>query len=104
MFVAPMLYGIHAVITGISMALSYGLGARDGFSFSAGFFDFVLNWGLATKPWLLLIIGAVFGVLYYFLFRFAIRKWNLRTPGREPDDAEVDAAMVADRSVRRTDN
>ena len=95
MFVAPILYGVHALLTGLSMSLSYALGARDGFAFSAGAFDFVLNWGLATKPWLLLIIGAGFGVIYYFLFRFAIRKWNLRTPGREPDDAAVDEAMVA---------
>ncbi len=95
MFVAPVLYGIHAVLTGASMALSYGLGARHGFTFSAGAFDFVLNWGLATKPWLLLIIGAAMGVIYYFVFRFAIRQWNLRTPGREEDAEAEDAAMTA---------
>ncbi len=95
MFAAPVLYGMHAVLTGGSMALSYGLGARDGFGFSAGLFDFVLNWGLATKPWLLLIIGAGFAVLYYFLFRFAIRKWNLKTPGNEEDAVAEDEAMTA---------
>ncbi|MCU0301807.1 MAG: PTS transporter subunit EIIC [Candidatus Nanopelagicales bacterium] len=95
MFVAPLLYGLHAVMTGISMAVSYGLGARQGFTFSAGAFDFVLNWNIATKPWLLLIIGAVLAPIYYFLFRFVIRKWNLRTPGREEDAAAEDAALVA---------
>ena len=95
MFVAPLLYGVHALLTGASMALSYGLGARDGFGFSAGLMDFVLNWGLATKPWLLIIIGVGFGVLYYFLFRFAIRKFNLRTPGREEDAETIDAEMTA---------
>ena len=95
MFVAPLLYGVHALLTGASMALSYGLGARDGFGFSAGLMDFVLNWGLATKPWLLIIIGVGFGVLYYFLFRFAIRKFNLRTPGREEDAEAIDAEMTA---------
>jgi PTS system N-acetylglucosamine-specific IIC component len=95
MFVAPLLYGAHALLTGASMALSYGLGARDGFGFSAGLMDFVLNWGLATKPWLLIIIGLGFGVLYYFLFRVVIRKFNLRTPGREEDAEAMDAQMVA---------
>jgi PTS system N-acetylglucosamine-specific IIC component len=95
MFVAPLLYGVHAVMTGLSMAISYGLGARQGFTFSAGAFDFVLNWNIATKPWLLIIIGLVIAPVYYFIFRFAIRKWNLRTPGREEDAAAEDAALVA---------
>jgi N-acetylglucosamine PTS system EIICBA or EIICB component len=95
MFVAPLLYGLHAVMTGISLALSYGLGARQGFTFSAGAFDFVLNWNIATRPWLLLIIGAALAVVYYFLFRFVIRRWNLRTPGREADAESQDAAAVA---------
>jgi PTS system N-acetylglucosamine-specific IIC component len=96
MFVAPALYGIHAVFTGLSMALSYGLGARAGFTFSAGAFDYVLNWGKATKPWLLIPIGIGLAVIYYFLFRFAIKKWNLRTPGNEEDAEEQDKALVAD--------
>jgi PTS system N-acetylglucosamine-specific IIC component len=95
LFVAPLLYGVHAVLTGASMALSYGLGARDGFGFSAGLFDFLLNWGLATKPWLLLIIGAGFAVVYYFLFRAVIRARDLATPGREKDAEAVDEAIVA---------
>ena len=77
------------------MAVSYGLGARQGFTFSAGAFDYVLNWNIATKPWLLLIIGAVFAPIYYFVFRWAIRTWNLRTPGREEDAAAEDAALTA---------
>lgn len=95
MFVAPLLYGLHAVMTGLSMALSYGLGARQGFTFSAGAFDFLLNWNIATKPWLLLIIGLVLAPIYYVLFRFVIRRWNLMTPGREEDAEAQDAAMVA---------
>ena len=95
MFVAPLLYGIHALFTGLSMAVAYGIGSRAGFTFSARAFDYVLNFGKATQPLLLLVIGAVLAVVYYFLFRFAIRKWNLRTPGNEPDDAEVDAANIA---------
>jgi PTS system N-acetylglucosamine-specific IIC component len=85
MFVAPLLYVIHAVLTGISMSLMWSLGCKDGFNFSAGLIDFVLNWGKATKPWLILIVGPIYFVLYYVIFTFAIRFLNLKTPGREPD-------------------
>jgi N-acetylglucosamine PTS system EIICBA or EIICB component len=86
MFVAFPLYVIHALLTGTSMALTNALGIKDGFGFSAGLFDYVLNYNIATKPLLLIPIGLAYAALYYFLFRFVIRKWNLRTPGREEDD------------------
>jgi PTS system N-acetylglucosamine-specific IIC component len=86
LFIAPALYAIHAVLTGVSMAVCWGLGAKDGFSFSAGLIDYVLNWNLATKPWLLLIVGACFAVVYYLLFRFVILHFDLKTPGREPEE------------------
>jgi PTS system N-acetylglucosamine-specific IIC component len=86
MFVAFPLYAIHAVLTGTSLALVNFLGIRDGFSFSAGAFDYILNFGLAEKPLLLIPIGLAYGVLYYFLFRFVIRHWNLKTPGRGDDE------------------
>jgi len=88
MFVAFPLYAIHAVLTGTSLALVNFLGIRDGFSFSAGAFDYILNFGLAEKPLLLIPIGLAYGVLYYFLFRFVIRRWNLKTPGRGDDIVE----------------
>jgi PTS system N-acetylglucosamine-specific IIC component len=92
MFVAFPLYAIHAVLTGTSLALVNFLGIRDGFSFSAGAFDYILNFGLAEKPLLLIPIGLAYGVVYYFLFRFVIRRWNLKTPGRGDDEiAEADA-------------
>ncbi|GAU68002.1 putative phosphotransferase system enzyme IIC component [Streptomyces sp. NBRC 110611] len=91
LFVAPVLYGLHAVLTGASMAVSWALGVHDGFSFSAGLIDYVINWGLATKPWMIIPVGLCFGVLYYAVFRFAIMKFDLQTPGREP--AEVGDAM-----------
>ncbi|WP_307861829.1 PTS transporter subunit EIIC [Nocardioides sp. SYSU D00065] len=87
MFVAFPLYVIHAFLTGSSMALTNALGIKDGFGFSAGLFDYVLNFGIATKPLLIIPIGLAYGAVYYFLFRFVIRKWNLKTPGREDDDA-----------------
>ncbi|MGV9285284.1 PTS transporter subunit EIIC [Streptomyces sp. NPDC003730] len=86
MFIAPVLYVIHAVLTAASMAITWGLGVHDGFNFSAGFIDYALNWSLATKPWMIIPIGLVFAVVYYVLFRFAIVKFDLKTPGREPEE------------------
>ncbi|PBC36200.1 PTS N-acetylglucosamine transporter subunit IIBC [Rhodococcus sp. ACS1] len=88
MFVAWPLYLIHAFLTGTSMALVNALGIHDGFTFSAGFFDYVLNFGKATNAWMLIPIGLGYAVIYYVLFSFVIKKWNLRTPGRE-DDADT---------------
>lgn len=88
LFVAPLLFAIHALLTGVSMAVSWGLGVHDGFSFSAGLIDYVINWGLATKPWLIIPIGLGFAAVYYAIFRFAITKFNIPTPGREPEEVE----------------
>ncbi|MFE4607198.1 PTS transporter subunit EIIC [Streptomyces niveus] len=86
MFIAPVLYAIHSVLTGVSMALTWGLGMKDGFGFSAGAVDFFLNLGIATNPWGLALVGLCFGAVYYAVFRFAIVKFNLPTPGRESDE------------------
>ncbi|KOU36639.1 PTS transporter subunit EIIC [Streptomyces sp. WM6378] len=93
-FIAPLLYVIHAVLTGVSMAVSWGLGVKDGFSFSAGLIDYVINWGLATKPWMIIPIGACFAAVYYVVFRFAITKFNLPTPGREPEEDELEKENI----------
>ncbi|MER5962444.1 PTS transporter subunit EIIC [Streptomyces sp. NPDC002057] len=86
MFIAPVLYAIHAVLTAVSMAVTWALGVHAGFTFSAGGIDYLLNWNLATKPWLIIPIGLVFAAIYYVVFRFAITKFNLPTPGRESDE------------------
>lgn len=98
MFVAWPLYVMHALLTGTSLALVNALGIKDGFGFSAGLFDFTLNFGIATKPVLLIVVGLVYAVIYYFSFRFVIRRWNLRTPGRE-EEGEEQVSMVADTSA-----
>lgn len=82
MFLAPVLYGIHAVLTGVALAVTETLGIKHGFGFSAGAIDYVVNFNLATNPILLLPIGLVFGAVYFVVFRFAIEKFNLPTPGR----------------------
>ncbi|MEU3523272.1 PTS transporter subunit EIIC [Streptomyces sp. NPDC038707] len=90
MFIAPVLYVFHAVLTAVSMALTWALGVHAGFNFSGGAIDYVLNWNLATKPWLIIPIGLVFAAVYYAVFRFAIVKFDLKTPGREPEEEVED--------------
>ena len=99
MFVAPLLYAIHALLTGASMALMNALDVKLGFGFSAGLFDYVLNFSLATRPWMLLPIGAVYALLYYGLFRFFIRRFDLTTPGRERGEV-AEAATASAGSAR----
>nr|WP_294815036.1 N-acetylglucosamine-specific PTS transporter subunit IIBC [uncultured Sphingomonas sp.] len=93
-FLAPVLFVVHAVLTGIAMVVMDALGVRLGFGFSAGMIDYVLNFGLATKPLLLLPVGAVYFWIYYATFSWCIRRWNLKTPGRE-DEAMPVAAQGA---------
>jgi PTS system N-acetylglucosamine-specific IIC component len=85
MFLAPVLFAIHAVLTGIAMVLMHVLGVHLGFGFSAGLFDYVLSYSLATRPLLLIPVGAGYFALYYFLFRFCIQRFDLKTLGREPE-------------------
>src|SRR4030095_3051784 len=87
MFLAPVLYAIHAVLTGAAMALMAALDVRLGFGFSAGLFDYVLNFKQATRPLLLVPIGLAYFGVYYGLFRFFIERLDLKTPGREVDKA-----------------
>jgi PTS system N-acetylglucosamine-specific IIC component len=93
-FVAWPLLIVHAVLTGLSLAVTNALGVHDGFGFSAGAIDYTLNWNLATKPWLIIPIGLVFAVVYYVVFRFVINKWNLRTPGREDEPLDIETTGV----------
>jgi PTS system N-acetylglucosamine-specific IIC component len=95
MFLAPALFAVHAVLTGVAMAAMDALGVRLGFGFSAGLFDYVLNFSKATQPWLLLPIGLAYAGVYYGVFRWAIERFDLKTPGREPADAPVAATAAA---------
>ena len=85
MFLAPVLFAIHALLTGIAMVLMHALGVHLGFGFSAGLFDYVLNYSLATRPLLLIPVGVGYFALYYFLFRFCIQRFDLKTLGREAE-------------------
>ncbi|MYL35399.1 PTS N-acetyl glucosamine transporter subunit IIABC [Pontibacillus yanchengensis] len=90
MFLSPLLYGVHALLTGLSMVVAYVFDMLHGFTFSAGAIDYVLNFGLAQKPLLLLLQGLVFGAIYFVVFYFLIIKLNLQTPGREEEDFDME--------------
>ncbi|REE98470.1 PTS transporter subunit EIIC [Thermomonospora umbrina] len=93
-FVAPVLFGVHAVLTGVSMAVADALNMKLGFSFSAGGIDMLINGSKDnTKNLLgLIIMGLIYAVIYYFLFSILIRWMNIPTPGREPEGVESVAA------------
>lgn len=90
MFAAPVLYLVHAVLTGISLFIAATFHWTAGFGFSAGLVDFILSSSLplANKPFFLILQGLVFFAIYYFVFRFIIVKFNLSTPGRGDDEDE----------------
>lgn len=92
MFLAPALYVVHAALTGLSLFIAATFHWTAGFGFSAGFVDLVLSFRLplANQPYMLIVQGLVFAVIYYFLFRFLIVKFNLKTPGREDDEDVAD--------------
>ncbi|MDR0525852.1 MAG: N-acetylglucosamine-specific PTS transporter subunit IIBC [Spirochaetaceae bacterium] len=91
MFLAPGLYAVHAVLTGLSLFITSLLPVRCGFNFSAGFIDWFLSFKapMAVNPFIILPLGALYGALYYIVFRVMITKFNLKTPGREDDDDET---------------
>jgi PTS system N-acetylglucosamine-specific IIC component len=83
MFLAPALYLLHAVLTGVSMVVMNLLGVKLGFGFSAGLFDYVLGYGISTRALLLVPVGLAYFALYYFSFRWCILRFDLKTPGRD---------------------
>jgi PTS system N-acetylglucosamine-specific IIC component len=99
MFLAPGLYLVHAILTGISMTICAVLPVRAGFQFSAGFVDWFLSFKapFAENVWMLIPIGVVYFFVYYFIFRFLIVKFDFKTPGREDDqDEELNISLAND--------
>jgi N-acetylglucosamine PTS system EIICBA or EIICB component len=91
-FLAPALYALHAILTGTAMVLMDVLGVRLGFGFSAGLFDYLLNYGKATQPLLMLPVGLLYFAVYYFAFRYVIRRFDLKTPGREAEETAAETS------------
>jgi len=95
MFLAPALYLLHAILTGLAMVLMWAIDCRLGFSFSAGLFDYILNFKFAEHPLYLLPVGAAYFGLYYGVFRWAILRFDLMTPGRGMEDAASSPEIAA---------
>ncbi len=97
MFLAPVLYVIYALLYGIFTVITVALGFRAGFSFSAGATDLLFSASLpaAAKTWLIIPLGIAAFIVFYVVFRFAITKWDLKTPGREDDDEDETKVVLA---------
>lgn len=95
LFVAPVLYGVHCLLAGLSFMLMDIFNVFIGMTFSGGLIDFSLfgllpaGAGVPTKWFMVLAVGAVYAVVYYFLFSFLIKKFNLKTPGRDSEEKET---------------
>ncbi len=83
LFLAPLLYALHALLAGLAFVVANLAGMKLGFTFSHGFFDLVLYWSMDTRPWLVPLLGPLWGLLYFGVFRAAILRFDLKTPGRE---------------------
>lgn len=96
LFVAPVLFGIHCIFAGLSFMVMHILNVKIGMTFSGGVIDYLLFGVLQNRTawWLVIPVGLCFSAIYYFGFRFAIRKWNLKTPGREDDSEDVSEGVV----------
>jgi PTS system glucose-specific IIC component len=98
LFVAPILYGFHALLAGLAFPLLYLLGAKLGYTFSHGFIDYALFYAMDSRPWLVLVLGPLYAAVYYGIFRVLILKLDLKTPGREREevsraDARAEVAL-----------
>ncbi|RJX81466.1 PTS N-acetyl-D-glucosamine transporter [Pseudomonas sp. LS-2] len=98
MFLAPMLYVVHALLTGLSMALANLLNIHLGFTFSGGAIDMALGWGKSTNGWLVFPLGLAYAVVYYVVFDQCIKRFNLKTPGREQVTATAAHVAQSDRA------
>ena len=99
MFLAPMLYAVHAILMGAAMWICYELGILVGCGFSPSLIDLILSWGISTRPALVIPVGLAFSVIYYFVFSWAIVKFDLPTLGRYDEDAPAEEKKSAARLV-----
>ena len=109
-FVAPALYAVHCVLAGLSFMLMDIFNVFIGMTFSGGVIDFTLfgllpaGAGVKTNWYMLLLVGAIYAVLYYVLFSFIIKKFDLKTPGRDEDEEEVKLYSKADYQAAKGGN
>jgi PTS system glucose-specific IIC component len=96
LFVAPVLYAIHALLAGSAFVVTILLGMKHGTTFSHGLIDFVVLFAQSTKGWMFPILGLVYAAIYYTIFRVAISALDLKTPGREDEVAEESVSEMAE--------
>ena len=101
LFVAPILYGIHALLAGIAFVITNFFEIKMGGSFSHGLIDYALSFSIGTKPAMILVWGLAYAALYYTVFTFAIKMFNLRTPGREQETEAANTTEVGSELARR---
>ena len=101
LFVAPVLFGVHALMAGLSFMIMQILNVKIGMTFSGGIIDFILFGIIPNRtPWyLVIVVGAVYALVYYSLFRILIRKFNLKTPGREDDNEKLSTTNPSEASL-----
>ena len=99
LFLAPFLYALHALLAGLAFVVANLAGMKLGFTFSHGFFDLALYWPMDTRPWLVPLLGPLWGLVYYGVFRAAILRFDLRTPGREEVSADPEPSPGEGRAV-----
>ncbi|MBK9090003.1 MAG: PTS transporter subunit EIIC [Holophagales bacterium] len=97
LFLAPLLYALHALLAGLAFVVANLAGMKLGFTFSHGFFDLALYWPMDTRPWLVPLLGPFWGLVYYGVFRAAILRFDLKTPGREEPAAAPESGPEAGR-------
>src|SRR3954466_4955957 len=95
LFVAPVLYGIHALLAGVAYFLCVTLGIKHGFTFSHGLIDYVVLFPKSHNALWIFVLGPIWALVYYGAFSFAIRRFNLLTPGREVESESAKAARSA---------
>lgn len=100
LFISPALYVIHSIIAGLAYPLCIILGVKHGYSFSAGLIDYVTFFGISTKGWMIIPLGLAYAAIYYVVFSWFIRKFDLKTPGREDAKEEKGPALTGDDFTR----
>lgn len=101
LFVAPILYGMHALLAGIAFVITNFFEIKMGGSFSHGMIDYALSFSIGTKPAMILVWGLAYAALYYTVFTFAIKMFNLRTPGREQEAETANTAEAGSELARK---
>ncbi|CAM4280577.1 PTS glucose transporter subunit IIBC [Vibrio neonatus] len=96
LFISPALYAIHAIMAGLAYPLCIILGVKHGYSFSAGLIDYLTFYGISTKGWMIIPLGLAYAAIYYAVFSWFIKFFDLKTPGREEGEQDTSEKLEGD--------